>query len=377
MIRKVDDGVGAFELKTRVNSSFIIKKRLTPKEKLKLVGAGRRRPPCVTTLAAWRIIATSRITGIEVMKSSLFSSAAAGLLLLGAGLAWTSAHAMGGGGGGGSMPSVSAPQYDPVQEYRRGMAALQAGKYRDAVEAFEHVTEVQPKVAAAWYMLGTAKSGAGDVKGAVHAYEKSVKLDPAPIEPQRDFAVALAKLKQKDKASAQLDALKAKAAACNDTCPQAADLETAIAAVEAALASGDTAALAAPPSLLFASTSQGDAAYVRAVSLINERRYDEALASLADAQKVFGPHPDILTYQGYVWRKLGSLDRAEFFYRAALAISPTHRGATEYYGELKVIRGDLPGARLMLARLETECRFGCAEAEELRRWIDHGGDPAS
>jgi Flp pilus assembly protein TadD len=315
-------------------------------------------------------------------KSSLYQSAAAGLLIVGAGLACApAAHAMGGGGGGGAggggMPSMTAPQYDPVQEYRRGMAALQDGKYKDAVVAFEHVTSAQPKVAAAWYMLGAAKSAAGDVKGAAHAYEKSVKLDPDPIEPHRDFAVALAKLKQKDKAAAELDALKAKAAACNDTCAEAADLKAAITAVETALASSDSAALAAPASLLFATTSAGDVAYVRAVSLINERRYDEALASLADAEKAFGPHPDILTYQGYVWRKLGAFDRAESYYRAALAISPTHRGATEYYGELKVIRGDLQGARQMLARLDTQCRFGCAEAEELRRWIDHGGDPAS
>jgi len=310
------------------------------------------------------------------MRSGLLSSAAFTLLLAAALPPALARASGGGGGGGGGMPSISAPQYDPVQEYQRGAAALQAGKYHDAAEHFEHVTEAQPKVAAVWYMLGQAKSGSGDVKGAAHAYEKAVKLDPDPIDPHRDFAVALAKLKQKDKAGAELDVLKARAAACNDTCAQAADLKAAIAAVEAALANSASAALTAPPSLLFASPSQGDAAYVRAVSLINERRYDEALAALSQAQQAFGPHPDILTYQGYVWRKLGHLDRAESFYRAALELAPTHRGATEYYGELKVIRGDMAGARVMLARLETQCRFGCAEAEELRRWIDHGGDPA-
>jgi Flp pilus assembly protein TadD len=120
---------------------------------------------------------------------------------------------------------------------------------------------------------------------------------------------------------------------------------------------------------------QGDLAYVRAVSLINEHRYAVALEALNQAETVFGPHPDILTYKGYVWRKLGQLDRAEGFYRAALAEAPNHRGATEYYGELKVIRGDLAGARLMLARLDSQCAFGCAEADDLRRWIAHGGDP--
>jgi hypothetical protein len=29
----------------------------------------------------------------------------------------------------------------------------------------------------------------------------------------------------------------------------------------------------------------------------------------------------------------------------------------------------------MLAKLDTACAYGCAEAEELRRWIDHRGDP--
>jgi Tfp pilus assembly protein PilF len=90
---------------------------------------------------------------------------------------------------------------------------------------------------------------------------------------------------------------------------------------------------------------------------------------------VFGPHPDILTYEGYAWRKKGDWNRAETYYRQALAIAPQHRGATEYYGELKVERGDLAGAKLMLTKLDGICAYGCAEAEELRRWIDHRGDP--
>jgi len=29
----------------------------------------------------------------------------------------------------------------------------------------------------------------------------------------------------------------------------------------------------------------------------------------------------------------------------------------------------------MLARLEKSCTYGCPEAEELRRWIEAGGQP--
>ena len=90
------------------------------------------------------------------------------------------------------------------------------------------------------------------------------------------------------------------------------------------------------------------------------------------AEKALGPHPDVLTYMGYTYRKLGQLDTAESYYKQALAIAPNHIGATEYYGELKVERGDIKGARQMLAKLDSICSFGCVEAEDLRRWIVQG-----
>jgi Flp pilus assembly protein TadD len=288
------------------------------------------------------------------------------------------ASGMGGGGGGGT-PGMSAPQYDPVQEYQQGMAAYQAGNFKSAASHFENVVDTQPRSANTWYMLGMAKSGSGDLKGAERALGKSVKLDAAPVAPLRELGVTQARLKENDKAGAELATLKSRAASCNDTCPDAADLKAAVAAVEQALGvvppSASTKPL--PDGVKSASIDSGDLAYTRAVSLINERRFPEALAALDKAELAFGPHPDVLTYKGYVWRKLGRLDVAEGFYRAALAEAPRHRGATEYYGELKVIRGDLAGARLMLAKLEDQCAFGCVEAEDLRRWIDHGGDPAS
>ncbi len=150
-------------------------------------------------------------------------------------------------------------------------------------------------------------------------------------------------------------------------------LKDAVQAVEGAMSGAAPTAANRP--MLFAGPAAGDAAYVVAVSLINEHRYDEALTSLAAAREAFGPHPDILTYQGYAWRKKGAFDTAEGYYRQALALAPEHRGATEYYGELKVERGDLAGARVLLARLDKVCAYGCAEAEELRRWIDAGHEP--
>jgi len=285
---------------------------------------------------------------------------------------------MGGGGMGmgSGMPSVAAPTYDPVVEYQHGVADLQSGKFKDAERDFDHVLTMAPSNADALFMMGQAKVGRGDLKGAAHVYEKALKVDPKQIGASRELAIIDVKLGQAAKASAQLDALKARATACADACPEAADLKAAIGAVQAALAPNATASLK-PPSLLFGDAAHGDRSYVQAVRLINEGRYDEALARLREASAVFGPHPDVLTYTGFTYRKLHQYDRAEAYYRQALAIAPNHVGATEYYGELMVVRGDLPGARHMLSRLETLCTFGCVEVEDLRRWIENPPPHAS
>jgi Flp pilus assembly protein TadD len=277
-----------------------------------------------------------------------------------------------GGGGGGDMPSASGPTYDPAAEYAKGVAALNGQKYKEAERAFGRVVEAVPKNAEAWRLLGTANVAQNDFKGAKRAYERAIKLEPDSIQARRGLGISLGALKDA-KAQEQLDWLKAKAQACG-ACAEAGSLKDATTAVENAMAAAPTAVLAQP--MIFADGKAGDRAYLQAVGLINERRYDEALSSLDRAREAFGPHPDILTYQGYTWRKKGDHARAETYYRQALAIAPEHRGATEYYGELKVERGDLKGARVMLARLDRACAFGCAEAEELRRWIDAGREPA-
>ncbi len=300
------------------------------------------------------------------------------LLLAGvlAGVGLTGALAAGSGGGGGAMPSASGPSYDPAQEYAKALTALKAKDYKAAARAAQRVTEAAPQSLDGWRLLGVSQAGAENWKGARRAYERAVKLSPDDLPSRAGLGVALARL-QDPKAQAELDWLKARAAACGTTCADAAALTALTAELEAALAG----AAPQPSAVLergagaLSTAEAGDAAYVQAVGLINERRYGEALASLDAAGRAFGPHPDLITYRGYVWRKLGQPDLAETYYRQALAIAPDHRGATEYYGELKVERGDTAGARVMLARLDRLCAYGCAEAEELRRWIDAGGEP--
>lgn len=284
-------------------------------------------------------------------------------------------------GGGSStssnMPSQSVPRYDPAEEYQKGIEALQAENYQDADRAFGRVLQATPRDANSNLMAGLARAGLGKLKDARRYYEKAAKYDDSLILAHRELGVAWARLGEADKAQTVLDDLKQRAATCAGTCAQAADLEAAIPAVEAALGAPPTSQLPVQSDFLFASTDRGDRAYLAAVALINEKRYDQAIAALNTAAQAFGPHPDILTYLGFVQRKLGRFDLAEDYYRRALAAAPDHLGATEYYGELMVERGDLAGAQRMLSKLDRVCRYGCAEADELRRWITAATPDAS
>lgn len=276
----------------------------------------------------------------------------------------------GGAGSGPNAPSASAPSYDPAMEYRKGIEALKANDFKAAERAFQRVVDVEAKDANTRYLLGVAKAGGGDLAGARKAYARAVKLDASLIEARRDLAIAAFKLGDSVAAQAELATLKAQLGACAETCASQQRLLSAVSAVEEALSGNGAAAPAPTPSSSLLAPETGDSAYLTAVSLINEHRYSEALDALGVAARVFSAHPDILTYQGFVHRKLGQLDRAESYYQRALEIAPQHRGALEYFGELKVERGDLDGARAMLAKLEIVCTFGCAEADELRLWID-------
>jgi tetratricopeptide (TPR) repeat protein len=281
-------------------------------------------------------------------------------------------QAAGGGGGGGISgggPSQSAPRYDATAEYQAGLAHLKVENYKAAIKSFKRSLSVASRNANAQYLLGYSYMKLENYKKARKPLEKAVKYNEHLVDARRDLAISYHKLSMAEKASAALTVLRNKQAACGETCGQKAQLDAAKDSVSKAMNGEEQTSFNAFDSLGIVGDQSSDATYLSAVSLINEGRYEAALTELDQAGREFGPHPDVLTYIGFANRKLGRFTVAEDHYQRALAVAPNHLGALEYYGELKVQRGDLAGANEHLARLETLCTFGCYEAEELRRWI--------
>ena len=104
-------------------------------------------------------------------------------------------------------------------------------------------------------------------------------------------------------------------------------------------------------------------------SSIKAEKYNQAIQQLQAAnEKNSADWNNLLAYS---LRKKQSPDLtgAEKYYQAALKIDPEHRSALEYYGELKLMNNDLPGAEAILARLNKVCTFGCEEYSDLKSAI--------
>ena len=79
-----------------------------------------------------------------------------------------------------SAPAVmrAADNY-PDSLWNAGVSAYQDGRWTDAVSDFRALSAAGIESAAVWYNLGNASFKAGDVPGAILAYERTLKLDPS------------------------------------------------------------------------------------------------------------------------------------------------------------------------------------------------------
>jgi len=275
-------------------------------------------------------------------------------------------YADSGGGGGSSLPSASAPRINPVVKYQQGIDQLNAKQYKKAARSFRSVLTVSRKHAPAHYLLGLSYIGQERYKKARKPLAKAIKYDSDFIEAYGRFGYVLNKLGDTDQALEQKNTL----LKMRSNCGECANLEKINAAIKQIESASDSASAKFKQRLdLFVGVEAADASYLTAVGLINHGEYVAALQDLKRASFVFGPHPEVLTYQGFASRKLGLLKQAFAYYQTALAVNPNHLGVNQYLGEYYVQIGQLKKAQQQLEKLDRLCHFGCEQAEELRRWI--------
>ena len=294
-------------------------------------------------------------------------------------LAASGAEAAPGGGGGmsgGGSSGVDAPRgQDPAKAYEEGLAALRAQNFREAASKLRIAADAAPNAPQVQYHYGLALVGAGDHRRARRPFEKAVRGADAVVEAHTQLGLVYLQLAEPAKAQEQLAALASVLAACvAPTCDDARRQR--LQALHDRLKQAIDAGAAPAPATtgwILPGPAEGRAAYAEGVGLANQARYAEARGAFQRAQGALGqPHADVLNYLGFTTRKLGEYAEAERFYAAALAIDPDHRGATEYLGELYLEMGRLSDARTQLAKLDALCPYGCAEREELSRWIAAG-----
>ncbi len=279
-----------------------------------------------------------------------------------------------GGGGGATMSGPSTSSRDnPAAAYQAGVTALEAQDYAEAVRQFRRARRAAPNDGIINYALGLALVGAGENDEARGALERAVRAPNAQAGAYLQLGLLYLQGGERENAAGQQAALRAAIDGCDARCgdERRAQLQAAYEQLTAAL-NAPAQAPAADPATTgwnFPSVEAGRVAYAEGVGLINQDRFAEALDALGRAHAAVGPHPDVLNYMGFANRKLGHYDVALAYYGQALAIDPGHLGATEYLGELYLEMGDLDRAQTQLARLDELCAYGCAQREELARWI--------
>jgi Flp pilus assembly protein TadD len=107
----------------------------------------------------------------------------------------------------------------------------------------------------------------------------------------------------------------------------------------------------------------------KAVAAIQAARYPEAITLLRTHVARSPNDADAFNWLGFAYRKSGQLDQAFATYKRALSIDPKHRGAHEYLGEAWLQAGQPEKADEELRTLATLCPGGCEQRADLQQAI--------
>ena len=91
---------------------------------------------------------------------------------------------------------------------------------------------------------------------------------------------------------------------------------------------------------------------------IKSGKYEKAIQILENANQTNSAKWNNLRGYSLRQKQPPDLSGAQKYYEAALSIGSSHKGTLEYYRMLKLINDGLPGAEILLIRLNKACFFG-------------------
>lgn len=124
----------------------------------------------------------------------------------------------------------------PTDKYNLAYQALRAGNYKDAVRMFDDLLVQTPNDAVVLVYSGMALSGMGNLKGAQHALDHAVRVQPKSIAGHRELGLVLVKMGNTKGAQSELDRLIKMATDCGATCKDAGAYTESIRTLQKAMA---------------------------------------------------------------------------------------------------------------------------------------------
>ncbi len=112
--------------------------------------------------------------------------------------------------------------------------------------------------------------------------------------------------------------------------------------------------------------------YDEAEQLVAAKQYEPAIKKLKAILREHPGHANAWNALGFSQRMTGDLDAATKSYTNALTITPNHKGALNYMGQMYVQTGRIEEARDMLAKLEAACGQDCKEYQQLSKAVAEG-----
>ncbi|HYE66568.1 MAG TPA: tetratricopeptide repeat protein, partial [Pyrinomonadaceae bacterium] len=95
-----------------------------------------------------------------------------------------------------SAPTLGMPFAEAAEYNKAGLSHYEAGRYREAAEAYERASALAPADALTYNNLGTAYSALGRFKEAVEAYKQAARLQPEVAEVHVNLGNAYYQLKK-------------------------------------------------------------------------------------------------------------------------------------------------------------------------------------